>query len=202
MTIFHPRSSSSKSNRWVGKEGFITGRGIGRFQSNLTHHQGPMMALPCPVCFETFIRPPSHVRRVDTAYCSRECASEGWRIKARVTKKCASCGKDFSTSRSRAAMVKTCSRECSSLLRRRGEKIENPLQGKEYKRAVSPILERGVCETCGSRSGPWRVCGLIITQDEVLPIYDNSLARLLCLNCHMNEIWPLGHKARKEKLGY
>jgi hypothetical protein len=152
------------------------------------------LLITCPICFIRFHRPPSHVARVATSYCSRGCAAEG-RI-VRVVSNCVGCGEAMELVPSMVGKKTTCSKKCSTLRRAKGPgKLTRNFSA--VSKRVKEIQKRGKCINCGGNHGPWAVRGLYgEMQPDGEVVIDGERAELWCSHCHLTDIAPLGPAAR------
>lgn len=175
-------------------------RGIERMMANrsaLSHQAG--MSVMCPICSITFYRAPSHVARVAVSYCSRACQAEGQKV--RIETHCVSCGKEMEQTPSGAARITVCSYECSTIRRQGGNlRPSKKTTTAAWKRAIKEVSKRGECAQCGVKNGPWRVVGMEPEYVGATQVLDTSLARLLCLHCHMKNVGPIGGAANAERI--
>jgi hypothetical protein len=167
--------------------------GVYSEESNLTNlNESRVMGLVCPICFNRFTRPPSHVARVNISYCGRACSSIGATINIAVN--CSECGKEMLLKPNELPKIKTCSRRCSTLRRRKpGSRGNNT---SEYKDAARMIASKSKqCGQCGVKVGPFVVRGLLSgSSDQGDPILDMSGAVIWCQQCHLSDIAESGGK--------
>ena len=153
------------------------------------------LLITCPICFTKFHRPPSHVARVATCYCSRACSAEGHKI--RVISECVSCGKPMELPPSSVGKKTTCSKKCSTLRRSKGGKSNNCRGFAAVISRIKKIQERGECVNCGVKHGPWAVrnlSGEMQSDGEVIINDENT--ELWCRHCHLKDVAPLGPLVR------
>jgi hypothetical protein len=172
--------------------------GVYREESNLTNlNESRVMGLVCPICFNRFTRPPSHVARVNISYCGRACSSIGATINIAVN--CSECGKEMLLKPNELPKIKTCSRRCNSLKKRKPG--SNPQNISEYKDMARIIASKSKqCEQCGTKVGPFVVRGLCSgAHDNGDPILDVSGAVVWCQHCHLSGIAESGGKCSPTK---
>lgn len=176
----------------------IPAGGLAGERSNLTQlaPQAGKVRLICHICFTDFLRPAAWVKRVKTSYCGRSCAAQGARVETET--KCKACGKPMIQSPSDADRVKTCSKECSSALKRSRGRGHSVTSWSSYRAAAGEVARRGKCVRCGTCAGPWVVRGLrVVAESGQLPRAVSESAELWCRHCHMVAIQPDGLAARK-----
>lgn len=163
--------------------------GMVRAFSNLTplKRTAGMINLSCQMCGIEFCRPYAWVKRAANHYCSRGCASNARKVL--VETHCVICGKSFYKVPSAVALVKTCSKNCSSILRQSDN--PRPRSFVDYKKLAKKISAIGVCCKCGKKDGPWAVRGIKshFLNDGTLNI-DASNAVLWCNRCHLINVKP------------
>ena len=163
--------------------------GMVRAFSNLTplKRTAGMINLSCQTCGIDFYRPAAWAKRAANHYCSRGCSAESRKV--RVETHCAICGKSFYKIPSAIALAKTCSKKCSSILRRSDN--PRPRNFVDYKALAKKISAVGVCCKCGKTDGPWAVRGIKadFLEDGTLDI-DVSNADLWCNRCHLINVAP------------
>jgi hypothetical protein len=94
----------------------------------------------------------------------------------------------------------TCSPECSSAKKRSRGSNTRKFGLAAYQLAVKEISKRGVCEKCGTTTGPWAVRGLVVDViDGRMPSCISANASLWCKHCHLVEVAPLGAKERESR---
>jgi len=153
------------------------------------------MSFTCPNCYLVFERYACWAKRVNVNYCSRECSSEGRRVRVQVS--CVVCKEHYEVTPSDIGKRTTCSKLCSSK-RRQGDN-PYPKSFNAYKDAIKLIAKREVCSRCGVRSAPWMVRGIESVFGDGLLDVDASAAFLLCQPCHFSEVGVLGGRARQRQ---
>ena len=81
-------------------------------------HEKSLSKPSCSHCAKIFQRPPSHVSRSENVYCSKKCQDIAKR--KRIKTNCVTCEKPMLQTPSTAKSVVTCSKECSSIRRKKG----------------------------------------------------------------------------------
>lgn len=154
------------------------------------------MSFACPTCYLVFERYVCWASRVSVNYCSRECSSEGRKV--RVLVPCVTCGEDMELTPSAIGKVTTCGKVCSS--KRRQSDTPQPRGFVAYKDAAAVVAKLGVCSQCGTQAAPWRVRGIKSTLIDGVIDVDASKAKLWCLHCHSEDNAPKGGRARQRQV--
>lgn len=156
------------------------------------------LRLICPICQIDFLRPAAWAKRVNVNYCGRGCAAIGKVVEVECF--CSVCNASMLLPPSSVGRKTTCGPACSSAKKRSRGLGDRKGSWAAYKLAVKEISGRGVCEKCGTTTGPWAVRGLEVeVADGGIPSAIYANASLWCKHCHLVEVAPLGAKKRESK---
>lgn len=154
--------------------------------------------LTCPICENVFVRHAAWAKRANVNYCGRGCVAIGQRV--RVECFCTVCQASMMVIPANVGKKTTCGPVCSSV-KKRSRGTPTKKQGfAAYKRAMQGVIDRSICEKCGTNVGPWVVRGIEVhVTDGNLPAASLESASLWCRHCHLADVALIGAAARQKQ---
>lgn len=145
-----------------------------------------MVICKCKVCGKEFNTPPSHIKRGQGKYCSKECSAEG-RSNYEL-KTCLTCGRTFKAPKyyTKRGQMNYCSQKCWYYTIK-GKGNPSYTTGKQIGYSFTHSLSKNIpCESCGTLND-------IHIHHQNLDHGDNGYSNLiwLCRGCHsrLHRLW-------------
>lgn len=173
--------------------------GLSRQLSNPTplSQNAGKINLICPICTTHFRRHAAWAKRVNVNYCSKACSNKGKEFK--IETQCLVCAQTMLLPPALSRKKLTCGPVCSSVRKRHADPALTRNGSTAAYRAARNALLAGTieCAECRRAHGPWIVRGITIAISQAaLPSADAASARVVCQDCHLNNIAASGGKAR------